>query len=124
MNKHQRYDAARMQDPGLAAAHRLRGSSQWQTLRRLMLKLHPLCVDPFNDGRCRLAYSKDVHHVIPLQSDLRLGLVQDNLRCLCTSCHADVSQLERTNGTAAVRLFLTEQEEASLRQRHTTGNTV
>ncbi len=122
--RHARYDAKRRDDPRLGYAHKIRGSVAWKALRVRMLHKYPIC-DRLRRDRMPYAitdlelgcttYSVDVHHVIPLVEAPGLGLMEANLRCLCTSCHSVVSRIERKDTTAAIRLFFTVEEEQALR---------
>ncbi len=117
MSRHARYDQKRRADPLLARVATFRSSSAWQCVRMKKRKANPICEDPYGDHRRdgSLANTESVHHVISLRDRLDLGLVWGNLRGLCWSCHNKVDDLYDVNPAAAVRLFLTEEQEAALR---------
>lgn len=60
----------------------------WRRLRRLVLRLHPFCVDPFGhhaaDGRFEVA--TEVDHIVSRRAGGKD--VIDNLQSLCITCHS------------------------------------
>ncbi|MBI5763651.1 MAG: HNH endonuclease [Planctomycetes bacterium] len=60
----------------------------WRRLRRLVLRLHPFCVDPFGhhaaDGRFEVA--TEVDHIVPRRAGGKD--VIENLQSLCITCHS------------------------------------
>ena len=81
----------------LAFARQLRHAKRWERCRGIILKRHPLCVDPYGwhgaDGRVVLA--EQVDHILPLRERPDLAYVLSNLQGLCSSCHSTKSQEER-----------------------------
>lgn len=124
-NRHKVYDVKRRNDPQLGPVATLRGSYRWQKVRKLKLKTHPTCEDPFKYhlGDNVLGLAECVHHIIGLLECLALGRLENlgfylpNLRSLCFDCHNKVEGIFETAGPAAAkRLFITpEQEEQIIR---------
>ncbi len=60
----------------------------WRRLRRLVLRLHPFCIDPFGhhavDGRVVIA--TEVDHIVPRRAGGKD--VIENLQGLCITCHS------------------------------------
>ncbi|MHC4579790.1 MAG: HNH endonuclease signature motif containing protein [Planctomycetota bacterium] len=80
------YEERRRRDTALAQAQRLRGSARWRKLRAFKLARDPLCEDCAAHGVTRAA--TQVHHVEGLAQRPDLAFVLENLRSLCTTCHA------------------------------------
>lgn len=61
-------------------------SKQWKKLRyKLMRECNGLCQVCWALGRLRNATS--VHHIVKLRTDFDKRLDEDNLICVCDSCH-------------------------------------
>lgn len=85
-----RYDEGRRDD----LARRIRSSARWQRVRALKLARDPLCED------CLARYGRPVRaeqvdHVKPLRVRPDLAFARENLKSLCTACHARKSAEER-----------------------------
>jgi 5-methylcytosine-specific restriction protein A len=72
-------------------------TQRWRKFRRMVLRTHPLCADPFKhhreDGQTVLA--TEVHH---LKSRVRwpeLAYSFENAQALCKSCHTRITVRER-----------------------------
>lgn len=50
---------------------------------------------------CGRAWSKEVHHLIPLREAPELALDPDNVQALCKPCHARESQREATEARSS-----------------------
>lgn len=58
----------------------------WERLRLQVLNRdHWLCQFCLRNGR--MAYAREVHHLVPVEDDPALALSPDNLVSLCRSCH-------------------------------------
>lgn len=68
-----------------------RNSTEWKNLRRLVRVCHPLCC-----GTDCTYMASCVHHVKSAAKYPDLFFTLSNLVPLCTGCHADVSDFERT----------------------------
>ena len=64
-------------------------SPEWRKLSRRLLKERPVC------EVCGMNYSADVHHRFPVADYPEMALDEDNLMCLCKSCHARITDEER-----------------------------
>jgi len=95
----------RKDDPRLLGAARIRNSAAWRNCRTYFRAKHPLCCNPFGDHD-ELQPTNQVHHVIGLADSPDLAFDQDNLRPLCTRCHARVERMER-QGVSTQHLFAT-----------------
>jgi 5-methylcytosine-specific restriction endonuclease McrA len=80
------YRRRRMADPALAEAERIRNTGRWRWLRKVKLARDPLCEDCRERGRIEPA--RQVHHMEPLVRRPDLAYTLENLRSLCTTCHA------------------------------------
>jgi 5-methylcytosine-specific restriction protein A len=87
------YEARRRADPALAFANNIRSSARWKRLRLLKLGHDPLCEDCREHGVTEPA--AQVHHMIPVAERPDLAFDRDNLRSLCTTCHARREAEER-----------------------------
>ena len=87
------YEARRRSDPALAKANRLRSSSQWKKVRAIKLACDPCCEDCREHGVTMAA--QQVHHMEPVAMRPDLAFVMENLRSLCTTCHAKREAAER-----------------------------
>ena len=77
-----RYDMTRKNDP----AKRIRSSARWQKVRAMKLAESPLCERCVTSGVTTPA--QQVHHVIPVRHAPHKAFDLDNLRSLCSLCHA------------------------------------
>lgn len=61
-------------------------TARWQRMRRMTLRAHPLCADPFGEHGTTPVLAREVDHIVPLAD----GGSNDatNLQCLCKSCHS------------------------------------
>jgi len=59
--------------------------NQWRVLSERLRALRPICEDCWAQGRGDP--STEVHHIVPIDVNPALRLVQSNLVALCTSCH-------------------------------------
>jgi 5-methylcytosine-specific restriction protein A len=87
------YEARRRADPALALANKLRSSARWKKVRALHLAREPLCQDCAEHGVAEPA--AQVHHMIPVAERPDLAFDRENLRSLCTTCHARREAEER-----------------------------
>ncbi len=65
-------------------------SSRWQRLRRMHLAASPLCIRCLSLGTTTAA--QQVHHVIPLKTDLSLAYIDSNLQSTCYACHSIIER--------------------------------
>lgn len=81
----------------LARARKYRSSSNWQNVVKIQKRDFPLCCDCFGDHKKEggPVVMAQVHHVRELGKYFHLRAYKQNLRSICTSCHARVSQMER-----------------------------
>jgi 5-methylcytosine-specific restriction protein A len=91
------YRRRRMADPALAEAERIRNSGRWRWLRRVKLARDPLCEDCLERDRTEAA--SQVHHMEPIVRRPDLAFEMENLRSLCTTCHARREAEERMGGS-------------------------
>jgi len=91
------YRRRRMADPALARAEKIRNSTRWRKVRAVKLARHPLCEDCDEHGRVEVAVQ--VHHLEGLATRPDLAFDMENLRSLCTTCHARREARERAAGT-------------------------
>jgi 5-methylcytosine-specific restriction protein A len=87
------YEDRRRNDPALNEANRIRSSGRWKKVRRLKLQQDPLCEDCKEHGVTTVA--TQVHHLKGVASHPELAFVMENLRSLCTTCHAKREARER-----------------------------
>ena len=116
-DRHQVYDQKRYADDVLGPVAKFRSSVRWQRERNRKLAICPLCDDPFHHHQLELGggvAASGIHHIVGLAERLDLGLVEENLRPLCTRCHNQVERLYRRDRDAAVRLFLSVDQERAL----------
>ncbi len=60
--------------------------AKWRRLRKMYLRAHPICTDPFKDHSKQLVVATEVDHVIPISDG---GTDDwDNLQGLCKPCHS------------------------------------
>lgn len=64
-------------------------SPEWRKLSRRLLNERKYC------EICGETYATDVHHIFPVADFPELALNEDNLKCLCKSCHAKITEQER-----------------------------
>ena len=64
-------------------------TKEWRDLSKRMLERYPVC------QVCGENYSTDVHHRFPVADYPDMALDEDNLLCLCKSCHARITDEER-----------------------------
>ena len=64
-------------------------SPEWRKLSKRILSERTWC------EVCGLNYATDVHHIFPVADFPELALNEDNLKCLCKSCHAKITEQER-----------------------------
>lgn len=79
----------------LTEAARFRGRSQWKRKSiEIRTRDKGLCQHCKPMGK--YAFDVEVHHIVKLEQDIRLGLVNTNLISLCKVCHvlADSGQIE------------------------------
>jgi 5-methylcytosine-specific restriction endonuclease McrA len=86
----------RIADPALAEAERIRNSPRWRWLRKVKLAQSPLCEDCAAHGCVEAA--TQVHHLEPIVRRPDLAFEMENLRSLCTTCHARREAEERMRG--------------------------
>ena len=79
------------------AARKFRNSIRWIKCRKLFAKHNPLCCDPFDYHKSNGKFipMTDVHHIVPLSENIKLGLVWSNLAPLCKECHHKIEEMER-----------------------------
>ena len=96
MNKDQRHDEQRRQDPAYQARRQLYASAAWQRTRQLQLTRQPLCERCAESGFTVAAAHVD--HVLALAAG---GDPFDemNLASLCAACHSRKTAAERSGGT-------------------------
>ncbi len=87
------YDRRRARDPALTVARQIRDSRSWRKVRAAKLKRDPLCEECRVHGVTERASTVD--HVVGLAIAPQLWKDPDNLRSLCTTCHAAKSAKER-----------------------------
>jgi len=58
---------------------------QWRKTSERVRVERPLCQDCWDNGR--VTPSSEVHHIVPIDQDPRLKLVESNLVALCHDCH-------------------------------------
>jgi 5-methylcytosine-specific restriction protein A len=87
------YEARRRRDPALADAQRIRSSARWRKVRALKLARDPLCEDCKARGVLKTA--TQVHHLEGLAQRPDLAFVFENLRSICSTCHAKREAQER-----------------------------
>lgn len=114
MSRHQAYDRRRYEDPKLSVAARFRSSVRWQKARQRKMQQDPICCNPFKVEHHGTQLASGVHHAVPLVESVALGLVEDNLFSVCTSCHNKTERIYRCEPVRAKRLYLTEEKEAYL----------
>ncbi len=68
--------------------HDFYNSKAWRALRDIMLCDRPYCEPCLERGEH--SPSTHVHHIKPLKEAPDLALDQDNLMCVCMSCHSRV----------------------------------
>lgn len=72
-------------------------SARWQRMRLLVLRVQPLCADPYGwhaeSGRYEAATQVD--HIVPLRVDRTLAFVRENLQGLCARCHSAKTHRQR-----------------------------
>lgn len=69
-------------------------TSKWRKLRELKLMKQPLCEMCLEEGKVTPAL--DVHHKIPILTDIDKAFDEDNLMSLCRKCHLKIhEQLRR-----------------------------
>ena len=99
------YDITVRQDnPALALAAQIRGSSQWQQLRANHRDLEPFCRDPFRVHGFFPPPARASHHIEPLLTRPDLAFEMSNLAGVCVPCHARTEALERA-GRPTAHLF-------------------
>jgi len=81
-------------DPALREAERIRNSGRWRKVRKLKLSRDPLCEDCTEHGL--VVPAAQVHHLEPLVRRPDLAYAMENLRSLCTTCHARREAAERS----------------------------
>jgi hypothetical protein len=77
--------------------HDPRKTARWQRLRQLILARVPLCCDPFgwHAREGRLVPATQVDHIRGVRTHPELVFALENLRAVCTGCHAQLSAIER-----------------------------
>ena len=72
-------------------------SPRWKKLRaRIVARANGLCEVCIGTGK--ISYYDDVHHKIPIKEDISKAYDEDNLICLCRSCHIEAhKQLGKWN---------------------------
>ena len=61
------------------------GLKQWRSIRNLILKRNPLCVNCFSTGK--LTPATVVDHIEPHRGNYELFIDTKNLQSLCVNCH-------------------------------------
>ncbi|WP_300924848.1 HNH endonuclease [uncultured Clostridium sp.] len=71
-------------------------SLRWKKLRtRIVARANGLCEECIKKGK--INYYDDVHHKIPIKDDITKAYDENNLVCLCRSCHIEAhKQLDKT----------------------------
>lgn len=81
-------------------ANRRGYGAQWQRLRKMYLRRHPVCVDPDNNHPHQVRAATDVHHIL---AKVNGGTNEEsNLQALCHSCHSKITAketIERLNNS-------------------------
>lgn len=104
------YDqTTRKDDPVVAFGAKIHGSSRWQKVRAQYRAANPTCCDPFKRHGEFPPLMHQVHHVVPLakifaSEDHEQAFAWENLASVCTSCHAELSGMERV-GQETAHLF-------------------
>ena len=92
------YDKARMNDPVLSIAARIRWSARWRRVSKAKLSANPLCEDPHDHHKRRgeTITATQVHHIEQLTKRPELAYSMGNLMSLCTRCHDVFNRQERS----------------------------
>jgi 5-methylcytosine-specific restriction protein A len=61
---------------------------RWRRLRKMYLRRHPLCADPYGRHGEVGEIATEVDHVVPWSTDANLAFDSSNLQSLCKRCHA------------------------------------
>ena len=70
------------------SAHKRGYTRKWAEYSRNRLRLHPLCVDPYQQHPQRVAAATDTDHIVPVQGpDDPLFWDPSNHQSLCSDCH-------------------------------------
>jgi 5-methylcytosine-specific restriction protein A len=67
---------------------------KWRAYSKRFLAKHPLCNDPFDVHRGRVAPSQQVDHIVPHKGDKTLFWDTRNHQALCASCGGRKSAVE------------------------------
>lgn len=86
-DRYKRYDKQRD-----GKQHRFYKTKAWRAVRgRIRSRDNGLCL--VCKSRKRIRNGRTVHHIIPLEDDWNKRLDEDNLICLCDSCHKLIHKL-------------------------------
>ena len=84
-----------MATPAYDKYHRWYKTQRWLRIRRMQLRLKPLCEKC--DERGRVEPADSVHHVIPHKGDMVL-FYTGKLMSLCKRCHDGITQQQERYG--------------------------